>query len=307
MAPLLSIVSPVYQAEECLPELYRRLVAVAQTITADFELVLVEDGGHDRSWEILAEFAAADPRVKAIKLSRNYGQHYAITAGLDHARGEWIVVMDCDLQDPPEAIPSLYEKAISGFDIVFARRIDRKDSLVKTLPGDLFGLLMTWLTGSPFDRAVANFSISSRKAIDACCSYRERDRAFPTIMHIIGFKLAYVDVAHAERFAGKTSYTFRKLFRFAVQVIVSTSTRPLFLSIRFGAFIAILSLCYAAVLIARYFTSGISVAGFTTLAVLITFLFGLLFMQLGVMGLYLGKVFEESKCRPLYHVAEILN
>jgi dolichol-phosphate mannosyltransferase len=303
----LSIVSPVYRAEDCLDELYRRLAAAAEALTPDFELVLVEDGGGDRSWEILDRIAARDPRVKAIRLSRNFGQHYAITAGLDHADGDWVVVMDCDLQDPPEAIGALYARAQEGFDVVFARRIHRVDPWYKTLPGDLFGALMHWLTGTKGDRAVANFSISSRRAVAAFREYRERDRAFATILREAGFSRACVDVAHAPRFAGTTSYTWRKLMATALQIMVSSSLRPLHMSIRFGAVVAGASLLYATGILIRYLTVRIGVPGWTTLAVMISFFFGLLFMQLGIIGLYLGKTFEESKRRPLYHIAEIRN
>jgi glycosyltransferase involved in cell wall biosynthesis len=290
-----------------LRELYRRLVAVAETITSDFELVLVEDHGPDGSWRVLEELAAADPRVKAIRLSRNYGQHYAITAGLDHANGDWVVVMDCDLQDPPEEIPTLYRKAQEGYDIVFARRINRKDSWTKTLPGDMFWWLVAKLTGFRWDRATANFSISSRQAVAAFREYRERDRSFPMIMHRVGFARTSVDVEHAPRFAGETSYSWRKLVSFAIQNVVAASTRPLVLSVQFGAAIALLSIGYSLYLAIRYFLQDVHVAGWTSLAVLITFLFGLLFIQLGVVGLYLGRTFEESKRRPLYHIMNARN
>lgn len=307
MKPHLSIVSPVYRAEDCLQELYRRLVAAAEAITPDFELVLVEDGGPDRSWAVIEELAARDVRVKGIKLSRNFGQHYAITAGLDHADGDWVVVMDCDLQDQPEEIGKLYRKAQEGYDIVFARRAERQDSLLKTLPGLLFHAALIWLTGMKSDRTVSNFSVCARRAILAFRSYRERDRAFVPIMHLVGFRRAYVDVHHAARFAGETSYTWGKLIAFATQNIVAASTRPLRMSIRFGLFVSGSSLLFSIYLIVRYFTHRVSVAGWTSLAVLMSFFFGMLFIQLGVMGLYLGKVFETAKGRPLYHVAECLN
>ena len=307
MSTFLSVVSPVYQAEACLDELYRRVVATAEKITPDFELILVDDSSPDESWEILQQLASKDDRVKALRLSKNCGQHYAITAGLDHACGDWVVVMDCDLQDPPEAIETLYHKAMEGYDSVFARRIDRKDSILKTLPGDIYGWIFSWLTGTKADRSVANFSINSQKAVTAYRQYRERDRAFPLIMFTIGLERAYVDVEHAPRFAGTTSYSWSKLIKFALQVSVSSSTRPLYLSIKLGCTLAGASLLYAAYLVTRYFVQDYTVAGWTTLAVLISFFFGLLFVQLGVVGIYLGKTFEEVKKRPLYHVAEALN
>lgn len=303
----LSIVSPVYKAEECLHELYRRLVAVAETLTPDFQLVLVEDHGPDGSWRILDDLAARDPRVKALRLSRNYGQHYAITAGLDHADGDWVVVMDCDLQDPPEAIPALLSKAQEGYDVVFARRLNRQDSLLKTLPGAIFYRSLSWLTGDPYDRTIANFSISSRQAIAAFREYREIDRSFPALMRRIGFERTTVDILHAPRFAGKTSYSWRKLFGFALQNVLATSTKPLVLSVQFGAVIAFSSLVYSAYVLTRYWLHRIVVPGWATLALLLSFLLGLLFIQLGVLGLYLGRTFEQAKQRPLYHIAHVRN
>ncbi len=303
----LSVVIPVYHARDCMSELYRRLVLALESITPYFELVLVEDCGGDGSWEAIAALAARDPRVKGIQLSRNFGQHYAITAGLDHASGDWVVVMDCDLQDQPEEIEKLYRKAQEGYDMVFARRAFRKDSWGKTLRSRLFNQLMGWLTGEKFDGALCSFSISSKRAILASRAYRERDRAFFLIMKDIGFPLACLDVEHAPRFAGETSYTWGKLFRLSSQVIVSSSTRPLHLSIRAGTLVAGLGFLAILYLVLRYFLMNIAVVGWTSLIVVLTFFFGLLLIQLGVIGLYIGKTFEESKRRPLYHINEFLN
>lgn len=305
--PHLSIVSPVYRAVDCLPELYRRLVAAAGHITLDFELVLVDDRSPDGSWQTLEHIASSDQRVKAIRLSRNCGQHYAITAGLDHADGDWIVVMDCDLQDPPEEIKTLYHMARQGYDIVFARRCDRSDSLTKVIQGAVFYAFLSWLTGEPYDRTVANFSISSRKVVQAFREYRERDRSFPMVMRRVGFSRTTVDVAHAPRFAGTTSYSFRKLLSFALQNVVAASTRPLVMSVQLGLMIATTSLAFSAYVLIQFLRHRIEVPGWTTLTLLVSFLFGLLFVQLGVIGLYLGRTFEQAKNRPLYHVAESKN
>lgn len=302
----ISVVSPVYGCAAAVPDLCRRLRTVLGEISHCYEIILVEDASPDTSWERIREECESDPRIVGIKLSRNFGQHCAITAGLDYARGEWVVVMDCDLQDQPEEITKLYAKAQEGYDIVFARRANRQDPWTKTLPGDIFGWVLAWLTGIKGDRSVANFSVSCRTAIEAFRVYRERNRAFPLIMHQIGFRRTYVDVAHAPRLVGHSSYTLRKLLNFAVQVVIASSTRPLHMSIRFGAIVAGLSALYALFLISRYFFADIVVAGWTSLAVLISFFFGLLFVQLGVIGLYVGEVLEESKHRPLYHVA-VLN
>ena len=302
--PLISIVSPVYGAPELVAELVRRVVAAVTPITADFEIVLVNDACPRGSWEEIRKAAAAEPRVTGLNLSRNVGQHRAITAGLDHARGEWVVVMDCDLQDRPEEIPRLHAKALEGYHTVFGRRHERKDTLAKRAPSRAFAAFFGWLSGTRVDRTVSNFSISHRLVIDGFRQYRELDRAFPMIVHLMGFRRAYIDVEHAARPSGQSAYTFRKLLSFALQVVVAGSNKPLHLSIQAGGLLALLSFSYAVFLIIRYFLHGTTVAGWTSLAVLVAFFNGLLFVQLGVIGLYLGKTFDESKRRPLYHVME---
>jgi len=303
----LSVVIPVYKARDCLAELHRRLMQALEPITPDFEIVLVEDGGSDGSWEQIVTLAGRDARLKGVKLSRNFGQHYAITAGLDHASGDWVVVMDCDLQDQPEEIGKLYAKAQEGYDIVFARRHERNDSLYRKLSSWMFIQLYNYLGDIQVDNSVANFSISSRRVISYVKRFRERNRAFPAFLHSVGFKRAYVDVEHAARFAGPSSYNFTKLLDFATQCIVSQSNKPLQLSIRFGFALACLSILYGGIIVIRYLLSGASVPGWSTLVVLVSFLGGMGFANLGILGLYLGKVFDEVKCRPLYCVEQCLN
>jgi len=305
--PHISVVIPVYKARDCLAELYRRLVQALGLITSNFELVWVEDGGEDGSWETIAELAGRDQRLKGVKLSRNFGQHYAITAGLDHATGDWVVVMDCDLQDQPEEIAKLYRKAQEGYDVVFARRHSRNDSAYRKISSGLFSLLYNYLGDIKVDNSIANFSISSSRVIAYVRRFRERDRSFPILLNSAGFRRGFVDVAHAERFSGESSYTFFKLMDFAIQCIVSQSNKPLRLSIRFGFALALLSLLYGVIIVIRYLHAGITVPGWTTLVVLVCFLGGLGFANLGILGLYLGKAFDEVKGRPLYCVEQALN
>jgi dolichol-phosphate mannosyltransferase len=245
--------------------------------------------------------------VKGVKLSRNFGQHFAITAGLDHASGNWVVVMDCDLQDQPEEIEKLYRKAQEGFDVVFARRRERNDSLYRKLSSSLFSMLYNCLGDIEVDNSIANFSISSQRVIAYVRQFRERNRSFPIFLNAVGFRRAYVDVQHAPRYAGASSYTFLTLMDFAIQCIVSQSNKPLRLSIRFGFILSVTSLLYAAYLLVQYFACGSVVAGWTSLMVMMSLFFGLLFTNLGVLGLYMGKVFDEVKRRPLYMVEQALN
>ena len=305
--PAISVVIPVYKARECLDELYRRLVVALEKITTNFELVLVEDGGGDGSWEKLEAFGANDSRVKAIKLSRNFGQHFAITAGLDNVSGDWVVVMDCDLQDQPEEIEKLYTKALEGYEIVFARRQERQDSFYRKMTSTIFIILYNYLGDIDVDNSIANFSISSKKVISYVNQFRERNRGFPIFLNNVGFRRGLVNVKHSARYSGKSSYSTLKLFDFAIQCIVAQSNKPLRLSIRFGVGLCGLSLLYMTIVIVRYLHSDITVPGWTSIVVLISFVGGLGFANLGILGLYLGKVFDEVKQRPLYCVENTVN
>jgi len=305
--PEISVVTPAYRCRDCIPELHRRLTATLERLVDSYEIIFVDDASPDNDWEVIFEIARWDPHVKAIRLSRNYGQHFAITAGLDHTTGKRVVVMDCDLQDQPEEIQKLYYKALEGYEIVLARRHQRTDSAYRKLSSRLFGLLYNYLGDLEVDTSVANFSISSARVISYVRQFRENSRSFPIFLNAVGFPRAYVDVEHAPRFAGESSYSFGKLLDFAIQCIVSRSNKPLRLSIRFGFVLACLSICYGLVIVFRYFCFGINVPGWTTLAVLLCFLGGLGFANLGILGLYLGKVFDEVKGRPLYCIEQMIN
>jgi polyisoprenyl-phosphate glycosyltransferase len=305
--PHISVVSPVYQAEECLGELCRRLKAALETITEDFEIVLVDDGSKDKSWQVVEELARNDSRVKGIKLSRNFGQHYATTAGLDYARGDWVVVMDCDLQDQPEEITKLYRKALEGYEIVFARRHERRDALLTRLRSRLFSMLYNYLGDIKVDNSVANFSISSQAVISNVRKFRERARSFPVLLNSLGFKTAFVDVEHAARPIGRSSYTWAKLFAFATDCIVSQSNKPLRISIWIGLVLSFAAVVYAGVLAIRHLFYSMTVPGWTSLMVAVSFFSGLILGVLGILGLYLGKVYDEVKHRPLYVIQRTLN
>lgn len=298
--PHISVVIPVYQAESCLHELYRRLKASLETLTTDFEIILVEDRGGDRSWEVIRELAQVDSRVKGIQFSRNFGQHYGITAGLDHSDGDYVVVMDCDLQDRPEEIPKLYAKACEGYAVVYARRAVRQDHLLKRLSSKIFYAIFDYLIEQHSDPAIANFGVYSRKVIESYRSMRESVRTFPLFVRWLGFPSIAIDVEHAPRYRGSSSYTFDKLMHLAINSIVSQSNRPLRLSIKFGFFMAFCSLLVGSYYLLRYFLYSIPVAGWTSVIVSIYFLAGLFFINTGFIGLYVGRIYDETKRRPLY-------
>lgn len=298
----ISVVTPVYKAESCLEELYQRLVAALSAITQDFEIIMVEDCGGDRSWEIIGELAARDPRVKGIQFSRNFGQHYGITAGLDHCDGDWVVVMDCDLQDRPEEIPRLYAKAREGYEVVIASRSQTSGPLLKRLASWSFYRLFSWLADMDYDARAGNYRVISRNVVATVRQMREQLRLFGALLNWTGFPTASVPVQHDERHAGRSTYTFAKLWRLASQTIVAYSDKPLRLAIRFGFIVSLFALCYGIYILASALLYGSAIVGWASLIVSIYFIGGIIIAILGMLGIYLGKTYDETKKRPLYIV-----
>lgn len=302
--PVISVVIPVYRGEECLNELYRRLVTVLEPLVQTFEVVLVEDCGPDNSWKLITQLACRDSRIRGLQLSRNFGQHRAITAGIDVARGDWVVVMDCDLQDRPEEIPQLYAEALKGFDVVLARREHRRDGWWKRTTSSVFYAVFRYFTELPYDGTVGNYRIISRDVANSFRGLREQMRFFGGIINWLGYRVSSVTVVHDERFAGETAYTWNKLINLGVQTIMAYSDKPLRLAIRFGFSLAVAALIGGVWVFAKAISGGVSVSGWASLMVSIYFLSGVILGFMGVIGLYLGRVFEEVKGRPLYVVRE---
>lgn len=303
----LSVVSPVYRAENIVEELVKQLHEQLQLIAPCYEIILVNDASPDASWEKIEKVCAEDSRVKGINLSRNFGQHYAITAGLSYARGEWVVVMDCDLQDRPDEIPNLYNKALEGWDSVFAQRIQRTDSTFKKNFSRLFYLFFSYLTETKQDPTVANFGIYQRSVIDTVLSMHDQIRFFPTMVQWVGFRKYYLPVKHAERFEGKTSYNYKSLFRLALNTILAFSDKPLRLTAKIGFSIATLSILVGVIYFILYMTGHIEVLGFTSLILSVWFLSGVIMTILGMLGIYVGKVFEKVKERPVFIIQNKCN
>jgi glycosyltransferase involved in cell wall biosynthesis len=274
-------------------------------ITEEFEIIFVNDASTERDWQIIEELAGKDNRVTGINLSRNFGQHYAITAGLDYCNGDWIVVMDGDLQDKPEEIKKLFDKTSDGYEIVVGKRENRRDSLVVRMTSKLFYMVFNYLTGQKFDNKVANFGIYSKRVIDNVKMLKEADRSFGLLISLVGFSKLEIDVDHANRTSGKSAYSFKSRLNLAFDHILSHSNKPLILSIQVGFTISLLSLFYAFWLVIRYFISSHVADGWTSLMVSLFFLSGLIIVVTGMVGLYVGKIYSEVKNRPLYIVQEI--
>lgn len=303
----ISVVSPIYRGEKMLDELVERIEKAVEGITSDYEIVLVNDCSPDNSWECIERRCKTDRRVKGVNLSRNFGQHYAITAGLSKAQGEWVVVMDCDLQDRPEEIPNLYRKAQEGYDSVFAQRLERQDSWTKRMSSTLFYGVFSFLTDSHQDKSVANFGIYHRKVVEAILSMNDSIRYFPIMAQWVGFRKGYLPVQHAESERGKSSYSLFKLFRLASDNMIGFSDKPLRLMLKIGFYITLLSLLVALYYFVKWAMGWIEVDGFTTLVISVWFALGTIAMMLGVTGIYIGKIYDRVKGRPTFIISETLN
>jgi glycosyltransferase involved in cell wall biosynthesis len=305
-SPVISIVSPVYQAEKIIPLLVERIENTVGKITADYEIILVEDGGPDNSWRVIEAITKNSSKLKGIKLSRNFGQHPAIMAGLSQAKGEWIVVMDCDLQDQPEEIEKLYNKALEGFDVVFAKRNNRKDGFFKKSTSKMFSALFNYLAGTKFDNEIANFGIYNRKVIVSVLNIGDYIKSFPLFVYFTGFKSTAIIVEHAPRESGTSSYTFSKLISLAFNTIISYSNKPLKIFVKFGMLISLFSIIGGIVNLILYFEGKIKVSGYSSIIVSIWFLSGIIITVVGVVGIYVGKVFEQTKNRPPFIIDKIV-
>lgn len=307
--PYISIVIPVYQAENVINELVGKLTSALENVTPDYEIVLVEDYSPDRSWDLITEQCHNNPRIKGIKLSRNFGQHSAIAAGLENASGDYAVVMDCDLQDNPKYIKDLVEKSSEGFDIVFTIKEKRKYNLIKDVTAGLFHRIFNYLVGNNDIQSqglIGAYSLITRKVIDAYCLINDVYKPYLYVLQWLGFSKGYIQVEHEYRPEGKSSYTFSKLFSTALDSIISQTDRLLKLSIFSGFFLSIVGFISGIWLIIKYFMSGFQ-AGWLSIFVTIIFSTGLILVSLGIIALYVGKMFEQTKNRPYYVIDQKRN
>ncbi|WP_298548064.1 glycosyltransferase family 2 protein [uncultured Aquimarina sp.] len=303
----ISVVSPVYLGQKMVNELVNRIDESLSLICDTYEIILIEDGSPDESWDAIEQICKTNKNVKGVQLSRNFGQHYAITAGLACVTGEWVVVMDCDLQDKPEEIPNLFQKGLEGFDIVYAKREIRQDGFLKKISSKIFYKIFGYLTDSKQDSSIANFGIYHQKVIQSILSMKDHVRFFPTMVQWVGFRSTKIKVSHGWREEGKSSYSWRKLINLAFDNIISFSDKPLRLTIRLGLTIAFISFLSGIFYLYKYFNGEIKVLGFASIVISIWFLSGLIIFILGIIGTYLGKTFDKVKERPTYIISKKLN
>lgn len=299
----LSVVIPVYNAEDCLNALYERLVGALEALQVTFEIIMIEDCGYDGSWRVIQELAAIDDRLRGFKLSRNFGQHNAITAGLNQICGKWVVIMDCDLQDQPEDIVRMVEKTRVGYDVVIARNIMRRHSWFKQITAKAFYTVFSWLAGYHYEEGIRSFRIMSRDAADVLSAMPEQMRSIGPLGMWIGFDTTFIDIETEQRFAGKSSYNVGRLFKLASHNIIAFSDKPLRISISIGFGMAGCAFSYGLYTVIRALLYHIPVPGWTSLITSLYFIGGLILANLGVLGLYIGKTFDEAKRRPHYVIA----
>ena len=304
---MISIVVPIYNEEENISELYRRLTAVMEKLCSNeghsidsYEIIMVDDGSIDHSWQLIKELHEKDPRVKGISFSRNFGHHVAITAGLDHVEGEAVVLMDGDLQDPPEEIPKLYYKFKEGYDLVYAIRTRRDDSIFKKITSWIFLRMLKKISNVDINLQSGIFRVMSKRCADNMRSLREKSRFIIGLMSWVGFPQSGVEIERHKRYAGRTKYTLFKLFRLAWHGVTSFSYIPLQLATYLGFGVAAISFLVGIYILYRKLFLGIPLLGYASIIVSLFFLGGVILFVLGVIGEYIGRIYTEVQNRPLY-------
>ncbi|KOF03265.1 hypothetical protein OB69_08185 [Roseivirga seohaensis subsp. aquiponti] len=302
----LSIISPVYQAEEIVDELILRITQEASKITDDFEILLVEDGSADNSWSKIKNHCKHNSHVVGIKLSRNFGQHYAITAGIQRAKGDYIILMDCDLQDNPKYFSLLIEQAEIGFDIVFTKREKRKHGFFKSVNSNLYNLLFRLFSDRRYDVNAGSLILFTKRIGLEFLKIKDKDRLYLQIFKWLGFRNTTIEVEHEPRYSGKSSYKFLDLLKLGLQGWTSHSDKLLKMSVYIGFFMALFSFVSSLVILVATFIGSFQ-PGWPSLIVVIFFSTGLILLSIGIAGIYIGKTFDQVKDRPLFIIEEELN
>lgn len=300
----ISVVIPVYNEEQVLPELNRRLTAVLESISNSYEIIFVDDGSKDESWRVIENLCGQDKHIRGIRLSRNFGQHVAITAGLDQAQGDYVVLMDADLQDEPKEIPRLLQKCKDGYEIVYALRKSRMDSSTRKLLSRSFYFILNSLSSFKLRPDVGVFRVMTRLVRDNIVRMREQTRLITGLIDWLGFPSGYVEVVRPKRLAGKSKYSFRKMLTLAMQGIMSFSNLPLRLATVLGFVVSVLSFLVGGYFFAKKIFYGYGLLGWPSLITAILFLGGVQLLVIGILGEYVGKIFMDVKKRPLYVISK---
>lgn len=305
---LLSLVVPCYNEEEVIAETMKRLrLFCSELHDLDVELIFVDDGSRDRTRELLKNYASQDPRIRIIGFARNFGHQVAVTAGIDAANGDAVVLIDADLQDPPEVVHQMVAKWREGFDVVYGTRTERPgESAFKLATARGFYRLLNKLSDVPIPLDTGDFRLMSRPVVDTLCAMPERDRFVRGMVSWVGFKQTALPYRRAERFAGESKYPLRKMLRFATDGIISFSTKPLQLSVGMGMISAALALAGIAYALALRIFTNMWVEGWTALMIAVLFMGGVQLISIGILGEYIGRIYNEIKKRPLYVVQEYI-
>ncbi len=304
----LSVVVPMYNEEEVIEVTYRRLKTVLDKLGETYEIVFVNDGSRDKTADIVRSLCAEDRRAKLVEFSRNFGHQIAVTAGMDHASGRTVVLIDADLQDPPELIADMVAKWREGYDVVYGKRIERKgESWFKKLTAAMFYRLLRSMTSVNIPVDTGDFRLMDRKVCDALTSMRERSRFIRGLVSWAGFKQTSVDYVRDERFAGETKYPLRKMIRLSLDAMTSFSTRPLKIASVLGFVLSAAGFVYLFVVLYQRLFTDTTQQGWTSMIAISLLFHGITLSLLGVLGEYIGRTYEEAKGRPLYLVSEAVN
>lgn len=304
---MISVIVPIFNEQENLPELRRRMTAALDTSEESWELILVNDGSRDESAAMIRKFHAEDPRIKLIDLSRNFGHQPAVTAGIHHARGDCVVLIDGDLQDPPEVIPDMVRKWKEGYQVVLGERHSRSDGAgARGIGFALFYPIFRRISDLPTVPDAGIFGLMDRKVVDEFNKLPERNRFIPGLRSWLGFKTTSVLYDRKDRAAGKPKQTLRRLVKYAMDGMLSFSYKPLKVATYLGFLVSIFAFGLGLFYIITFFTMHKQVSGFTTTIVCVLFLGGVQLISVGILGEYIGRIYEEIKQRPLYVVSETL-
>lgn len=304
----ISVVVTIYNAEKALPELVERLDKAVGSVTGSYELIFVEDRGKDASWKVLKGLAAGNRNVKAVRMARNFGQHNAITAGLHLATGNYVVLMDGDLQDEPEVIPGLYDAIKKGeTEIVYVRRINRKDTAYKKFTSNLYYRVFSFVSGMKVNPQVGTFRIMTKLVCESFCQFREVNKYIGGIFSWMDFDEGFFDAEHKERKHGRSNYNMSKMLRLALNGVLSFSNKPLNFAMYIGLSSSFGSILMGLIFTYRKLVYHVNVTGYSSLIVSLFFIGGLILFVQGIIGQYIGRIYDQARSRPEYLVQEKIN